>query len=173
MRNDPELVRRRLKIQKGTKSWDKVWLGFYLPAFFSLLAVAGLDSGRYQWSEAPLWGIWLGSVVYALSLAITFWAMATNTHFEGTVRIQTDRSHKVIDKGPYKNVRHPGYVAFILTGISIPALLASLYAYIPAAIVTILFVIRTALEDRTLKEELEGYRQYAHSVQYRLVPGIW
>jgi len=40
-------------------------------------------------------------------------------------------------------------------------------------VTAILTVVRTALEDRTLLAELDGYRDYAERVRYRLVPGVW
>lgn len=172
-RRDPELVRRRQRMQRGTKGWDKVWLGFFFPLWMAILVAAGLDSGRFHWTEVPLWGRTLGLIGYVISMIFTFWAMASNTHFEGTVRIQTDRDHQVIDRGPYGYVRHPGYVAFVLMMLSLPALLGSLAAYLPAAVVTLMLVLRTALEDSTLKRELAGYLQYAERVRYRLVPGVW
>jgi len=33
--------------------------------------------------------------------------------------------------------------------------------------------VRTALEDRTLQQELPGYREYADRVRYRLIPGVY
>ncbi|MBE3086692.1 MAG: isoprenylcysteine carboxylmethyltransferase family protein, partial [Bacteroidetes bacterium] len=84
-----------------------------------------------------------------------------------------DRSHQVATSGPYKYVRHPGYVGFIVLNLATPLILGSIWALIPAAILSILFIIRTSLEDRTLRNELEGYKEYAQKVQYRLIPGIW
>lgn len=173
MMRDPELVERRERLQKGTKGWDKVWLSFYALAFLAMLGVAGLDAGRYHWSTVQWWGVVAGTVVYLAAVAFTYRAMVANTHFEGTVRIQTDRDHKVVDTGPYRYVRHPGYVAFIALMASIPPLLGSFYAFIPAAGVGLLFILRTHLEDRTLHRELNGYAAYAVRVRYRLVPGVW
>ncbi len=172
-RKDPELVRRRQEIQAGTKGWDKVWLTLFSFSFLAMLAIAGLDAGRFHWSSVPLWGMALGGVGYLLSMLYTFSAMAANTHFEGTVRIQTDRNHKVVDNGPYGHIRHPGYAALIVTMLSIPALLGSLAAFIPAGAIAVLFVVRTVLEDRTLRAELSGYSEYTRTVRYRLIPGVW
>jgi protein-S-isoprenylcysteine O-methyltransferase Ste14 len=173
MRKDPELVGRRSQIQPGTKGWDKVWLGFYIATYAALLVVAGLDAGRYHWSHVPVWGNAVGTAVYLFSLLLIAWAMSTNTHFEGTVRIQDDRDHRVVEEGPYRYVRHPGYVAIIAMGLALPAMLGSCYAYIPAFLLLVLYVLRTVLEDRTLLNELDGYRQYAARVRFRLVPGAW
>jgi protein-S-isoprenylcysteine O-methyltransferase Ste14 len=100
--------------------------------------------------------------------------MLVNPHFEKFVRIQHDRSHKVIDAGPYRIVRHPGY-AFVIPGFVLcpPLVLGSWWSFIPAAAAVTVLVIRTALEDRTLRNELPGYKEYAHRVRYRLLPGVW
>ena len=101
------------------------------------------------------------------------WAESVNKFFEPTVRIQTDRGHKVIDTGPYALVRHPGYVAACLLFMGMPLALGSLWALIPAVLSCLLLVVRTILEDRTLREELSGYEEYTQRVRYRLIPGVW
>ena len=99
--------------------------------------------------------------------------MVVNRHFETTVRIQKDRDHKVISNGPYEIVRHPGYLGGILFALSIPLIVGSLFALIPAGIYVILFMIRTSLEDKTLQKELDGYQEYAKKVKTKMFPGIW
>jgi len=99
--------------------------------------------------------------------------MGVNPFFEKTVRIQSERGHRVIDTGPYSFVRHPGYLGFAGWILSTPLLLGSWWALIPAILSTVCLVVRTALEDRTLRMELAGYEEYIHRVRYRLVPGIW
>ena len=97
-----------------------------------------------------------------------------NKFFETTVRIQTDRGHTVIDSGPYAIVRHPGYVSGFLVFIGMPPFkLGSFWALIPAVMVCMLLVVRTIWEDRTLRDELSGYEEYAQRVRYRLIPGVW
>ena len=100
-------------------------------------------------------------------------ALSVNRHFEPTVRILTDRGHTVIDKGPYAIVRHPGYLTAAPLRLGIPLALGSYWALIPAVISYLLLVVRTVLEDRTLQDELPGYKEYAQRVRYRLVAGIW
>ena len=99
--------------------------------------------------------------------------MVVNPFFEKTVRIQTDHEHRVIETGPYAYVRHPGYVGFAGWMLSTPLLLASDWAFIPALLAVIGFVIRTAFEDRMLRAELKGYSEYATRVRFRLIPGVW
>ena len=116
----------------------------------------------------------VGLTLFCAYVAILTWSMLVNTHFEKTVRIQTDRNHKVIDTGPYRVVRHPGYLGLIAGFIlSAPLLLGSWWAFVPAVASTATLIVRTALEDRTLREELDGYEDYARRVRYRLVPGVW
>jgi len=89
------------------------------------------------------------------------------------VRLQSDRGHSVISSGPYRWVRHPGYAGALLAYLFVPVLLDSLWAFIPTMITVGLYVVRTALEDRFLQQNLDGYRDYATRVRYRLLPGVW
>jgi protein-S-isoprenylcysteine O-methyltransferase Ste14 len=115
-------------------------------------------------------------VSYALIVAgfvgVT-WATAVNKFFEPSVRIQTDRGHKVIDTGPYAIIRHPGYAFGFLLFLGMPLALGSMWALIPAILLCPLLVLRTIWEDRTLREELPGYAAYSQRVRYRLIPGAW
>jgi len=70
-------------------------------------------------------------------------------------------------------VRHPGYIGAIIQSLALPLMLGSHWALIPGGLAALLIVARTALEDRTLLDELDGYKQYAEHVRYRLLPGIW
>jgi protein-S-isoprenylcysteine O-methyltransferase Ste14 len=101
------------------------------------------------------------------------WAFRVNAFLAEMVRIQNERGHTVCTTGPYRIVRHPMYVGVILTILCVPVLLGSLYALIPAGLIAALFVLRTALEDRTLQAELPGYADYAQTVRWKLVPGVW
>jgi len=108
-----------------------------------------------------------------LGIVVLVWAMAANKFFSATVRIQEERGHTVATGGPYRYVRHPGYVGWLMLTLATPVVLGSRWALVPAGITVILTILRTALEDRTLHSELEGYREYAERVRYRLLPGIW
>jgi len=159
---------------QSAKAWDKVLAPLMaLSLGFPLVIVAGLDH-RYGWSpEFPLWLIVLGFVLLSLGYAFAAWALAENRFFSSVVRIQTDRGHVVCDSGPYRIVRHPGYAGSILSLLGIVLALCSVWTLIPAAMALIIAVIRTALEDQTLQEELPGYRDYAQRVRYRLIPGMY
>ena len=175
-RRHPGLLAERQNIEKmqSAKAWDKVLAPLMaLSLVFPMVIVEGLDH-RFGWSpEFPLWLIVLGFILISLGYAFAMWAFVENRFFSSTVRIQTDRGHVVCDSGPYRIVRHPGYAGNIPPLLGIVLALGSVWTLIPAAVALIIAVIRTALEDQTLQEELPGYRDYARRVHYRLIPGIY
>jgi protein-S-isoprenylcysteine O-methyltransferase Ste14 len=168
-----DLVAERSRVGEGTKDWDRVLgsLSIFLVTPGALL-VAGLDE-RFGWSRVALVVqlIALGFVI--LGSALTVWAVASNRYFSATVRIQKDRGHTIVSSGPYGSVRHPGYLAWCISAPAIPLMLGSLWALMPALLGVCALLIRTVLEDRTLREELPGYQDHARRVRYRLVPGLW
>jgi protein-S-isoprenylcysteine O-methyltransferase Ste14 len=172
IRKNPEVVNERGKME-NMKSWDKTLMTIYTVMIFVVFAVAGLDAGRFGWSVMPIALQVVGFVALILAMAVTYWAMATNPFLSTIVRIQDDRGHYVITTGPYRYVRHPMYAMmfFMYPGIALE--LGSWRALIPATVIVIVFVIRTALEDQTLQAELPGYAEYAQRTRYRLVPGVW
>jgi protein-S-isoprenylcysteine O-methyltransferase Ste14 len=175
-RRHPGLLAERQNIEKihSAKAWDKVLAPLMaLSVVFPLVIVAGLDHRR-GWSPVfPLWPIALGFILISLGYAFATWALIENRFFSSTVSIQTDRGHVVCDSGPYRIVRHPGYAGNILPLAGIVLALSSIWTLIPAMVALIITVIRTTLEDRTLQNELPGYRDYARRVRYRLIPGIF
>ena len=148
-------------------------LGLLIPAMVSILPVAALDDGRFRWLPMPWWVCLMGYSLLIAGMVGLTWAESVNKFFEPTVRIQTDRGHKVIDTGPYRIMRHPGYVFSFAFFLGIPLALGSLWGLIPAMLMCLMLVVRTVLEDRTLQAELPGYREYAQRVRYRLIPGVW
>lgn len=172
---NPELLVQRLKIKReGSKTWDEILMRVSnLTALIPIPVIAGFDVGRFHWSNLDIWLVPAGLALFTLSTVLLNWAMIANPFFEPTVRIQKDRGHKVITIGPYRIVRHPGYLAGILYALSIPLTIGSAFTFIPVAIYALLMTIRTLLEDRTLHEELNGYSEYAVRVRYRLIPWLW
>ena len=135
--------------------------------------MAGLDT-RYGWSPRLLPGLQVGALAAAaLGNLLSIWATAVNRFYGRFVRIQRERGHVVISDGPYRYIRHPGYVGQIIFSLASALALGSLWALIPGGLFAALLVLRTALEDRTLQEELEGYREYTRRVPDRLIPHVW
>ena len=172
---NPELLVQRLKRKReGSKLWDEILMRVNnLMVLIPIPAIAGLDVGRFHWSNLDACFSVGGFAFFIISTVLINWAMIVNPYFEPTVRIQKDRDHKVITSGPYRIVRHPGYLAGILFTFSIPLIIGSVLTFIPAGIYFLLTITRTSLEDRTLHKELDGYSEYARRVRYRLFPGIW
>lgn len=172
----PDLITERATSldKQDFKAWDRTLvplIGIYGPV--AVLIVAGLDH-RFGWpGDVPAALVAASALVLVLGYLLAIWALLVNRFFSAVVRIQTERGHTVITDGPYRSVRHPGYAAGILTNLAVPLLLCSTWALLPALLTAALTVLRTVLEDRTLQEELPGYREYAARVRYRLFPGIW
>ncbi len=161
-------------IFKNAKTWDKVLApSMAVSVVFPLVIVAGLDH-RYNWSpDFPIFLSAIGFIFIAFGYAFAAWALAENRFFYSVVCIRKDRGHVVCNSGPYRLVRHPGYAGNILPLFGIVLALGSVWTLIPTAIALVITVIRTVLEDQTLQRELPGYQDYAQSVRYRLIPGIY
>jgi protein-S-isoprenylcysteine O-methyltransferase Ste14 len=167
-----ELVEERLNPKQGMKGWDKFYFAVTTPMYIIALVLAGLDQ-RFGWSSVSMAAYWTSVVIYILGQAIFQWARYTNQYFSSVVRIQTDRGQTVCKDGPYRYVRHPGYVGGFLFTITMGLVLGSWVASIPQVIAALMLLWRTAREDRTLQAELPGYTEFASETKYRLVPGIW
>ena len=168
-----ELAEERSRVGEGTKSWDKVIASIGAFGGLFILLLAGLDE-RFGWAGAIRLDVQIAAfVLLGLSYPLFTWAMVSNKFFATTVRIQKERGHTVQTGGPYRFVRHPGYASLLVSYLMIPIALGSPWAIIPAVVLVVNLFIRTALEDRTLQNELEGYKGYAAHVRYRLLPGIW
>lgn len=174
IRNDSELMMERSKVGEGAKLWDKLILGLSSLTYLATIAVAGLDSGRYQWSPNFHWIVYvLGVILTIFGQVIFLAARKENKYFSSIVRIQADRGHTVCDTGVYKIVRHPGYLGMTISLASIPLITASIWSIIPTVTAIILLFIRTYFEDETLKKELSGYSGYTQKTKQRLIPKIW
>lgn len=174
-RKDPVLLRERARGFKGegTQRWDR-WLA---PAVVwgpvVVMVVAGLDY-RFDWSSVgSLLLQRLALAVAVVGYGVGAWAMLENRFFVAVARIQAERGQTVVDTGPYRWVRHPGYAASLVATLSIPLVLDSTWAFVPAGLTAVALVTRTALEDRMLRDGLAGYLDYAERTRARLVPGVW
>ncbi len=168
-----EVVAERSKGAIGGKTWD-IWLTrFLVIPTFGLLVVAGLHQ-RFGWKpDFNFITQIIGIVLFLLGYVVVVWAMASNKFFSSVVRIQTERGHRAVTGGPYHYIRHPGYAGMLISALGSVLLLSSTWALIPYTLYLVTIVIRTTLEDQTLRAELPGYGEYARQTHYRLLPGIW
>jgi len=173
-RRNPELMRARMAGPgTGTKPFDRIFLRLFIPLVIVQPFIAGLDAVRFHWSSMPFATVWTGVPLFLAATGLICWAMLANPHAEMTVRIQSDRGHVVISRGPYRVVRHPMYVGMILMYAAMNLILGSWWAFTVVGAIVALMVWRIAKEERTLCAELPGYSDYAQQTRWRLVPGLW
>lgn len=174
LRIDKQLSDERSKPGEGTKKWDKNILGLSFLAAISMYLIAGLDSGRFHWSPDFHWSVYLSGIILTATGQLLFLiAQKQNKFFSSTVRIQTNREHTVCETGLYKFVRHPAYLGSIIQTIGFPLFFGSLWSLIPISLSIILLIVRTHLEDKTLRNELKGYESYCNKTRYRIIPYVW
>ena len=173
--SNPELLAERseLKPREGVQTWDVILSAVVRLSLLASYVVAGLDM-RFGWKpEIPLAAQIIALVAGLLGVSLIVWAMAANRYAAVYARIQQERGHAVATTGPYRFVRHPFYVGTITFSLAVPAALGSPWALISGGLAALLFVVKTALEDRVLQAGLPGYREYAQRTRYRLLPGVW
>jgi protein-S-isoprenylcysteine O-methyltransferase Ste14 len=169
-----DLMRNRTKPGPATKWWDRLFWMLFGPLNLAVFIISTLDGGRFHWTgRFPCILAVLAVPLYALAAGFHFWAIRTNASYSSTVSIQGQGGQEVVQGGPYRCVRHPGYAGIIGMMGTMPLLLGSLWGLAPAAGVVLLVAVRTLLEDRALKRELPGYANYARKVRSRLIPGVW
>lgn len=175
LRRHPDILEERARSieLEGAKSWDKILAPAVAFGSILILVVAGLDH-LFGWTMPfPLAAKIIAILVTVLGYMLGSWALLENRFFSGVVRIQKDRGHRVVTTGPYRFLRHPGYAGALLAFLVTPLLLDSVWAFLPALLLTGALILRTALEDRTLQEELPGYQEFTQKTRYRLFPGLW
>lgn len=168
-----EVLAERGSKKENVEEWDKLLAKFISVSMMSTFLIAGLDH-RWNWSPDIVPELQIASIaVFILGCALEIWAMGVNRFFSDVVRIQYERGHTVCSGGPYKYIRHPGYLGMIVYYFATPIFLGSFWAMVPAVVTMTLFVIRTRMEDKTLLQKLSGYNEYANRVRFRLIPGLW
>src|SRR3954467_14556592 len=161
---DPDLRKERLKPGPGGR--DRYLRLIAFPFILAHLIVAGLDVGRFHWSPLmPTVVQAIALIGYTTGMALSVYAMASNRFFSPVIRIQHERGHTLVTAGPYRFVRHPGYVGAILASLCGGIVLGSWWSLVPLVPFGILFLRRTVIEDRLLRAQLEGYEGYAQRVR--------
>ncbi|HWS83094.1 MAG TPA: isoprenylcysteine carboxylmethyltransferase family protein [Ktedonobacteraceae bacterium] len=173
-RSNPGLLKERMAITKpNQKAWDKVWMALVAVPFIAWLVLMPLDAVRFHWSQVPLFLQVVGTILLFCSFYLSYVTFRENSYLSTMARIQRDRGQTVVSTGPYHYVRHPLYAAFLLFMLGTALLLGSWYGLLWGLIPVGMLAGRAILEERMLKEELEGYDAYMAQVNYRLIPYIW
>jgi len=168
--NDIELLSKRLKFSEKEKV-QKLFNVFILLIILFILMFSGLRF-RFGYSSTSGWVSYLSIGVMMMGFLLSLVVMKQNRYSSRVVEIQEDQV--VIDTGVYSVIRHPMYLSAILIFCPIPLVLGSLFVFIPVMIIVpIVFGVRTLNEEKVLKEELSGYKEYTKKVKYRIIPYIW
>ena len=174
-RHDPGLLAERLAppIQRDQERQDKIFMMCIAVLWIGWHILMALDAMRYRLSHVPAWAQCIGALLILLSMVATFLTFRANSFAAPVVKIQEARGQTVVTTGPYRYLRHPMYAGAILMFVGIPLLLGSVYGLALAPLWVVLLALRIPMEERMLKEKLDGYGDYATRVRYRLIPGIW
>jgi len=174
-RRHPDLFAERahFKSHENDKRWDRPLVLLVVLGLVLIPLAAGLEARLGGSTPFPLPAKIVALVLILAGYVWGSYALLENRFFTPIVRIQTEREHQVVSSGPYRWMRHPGYAGTLLASLATPVFLDSRWAFLSATFLTVVLVLRTALEDRALQRELPGYREYAQRVRHRLLPGVW
>jgi protein-S-isoprenylcysteine O-methyltransferase Ste14 len=174
-RNDPELLQERMSspIQRNQPLWDKVLLPVLMLVFIAWLILMPMDAVRFGWSDVPVWLQILGALGIMLSFYGMYLVYRENAYLYPVVKLQEERGQSVVTTDPYRYVRHPMYASGLVLFPATALLLGSWLGLLLSPVLMALIILRTAREDRMLRDGLAGYAGYARTVRYRLVPHVW
>ncbi len=171
-RRNPDLIKEQMKPRGDNQ--DKLTKPMLAVCLLAHFVIAGLDVGRYHWSDSvPFWLQVVGLIGFGCGYSLVAWSTIINQFYSSAVRLQADRGQAVITSGPYRFVRHPGYIGWIMFFVFSGLALGSWLSALPMLILVALILRRTVIEDRMLRSGLTGYAEYARSVPFRLIPGVW
>ncbi len=169
LKRDPKFLERRTKGTEKVKEQKLIQL-INLPVFMAAFIVPGLDR-RFGWSDVPVEIIIITNIVILGGYLIIFNVFKQNSYASRIV--ETDKEQKVITTGLYGIVRHPMYIGVLIMYLPTPLALGSYWGLIPIALLPVALVLRILNEEKVLRENLEGYREYCLKTRYRLIPYIW
>jgi len=174
-RRDPALLAERLgsPFQRDQERSDKIFMSVLILLWVAWFVFMPLDAVRFRLSHVPVWAQAIGALLIALSMYAFYLTFRENSFAAPVVKIQKQRGQTVVTTGPYRHVRHPMYAGAILYFLGTPLLLGSWYGLAIAPLMIVLLAFRIPIEERALREKLDGYEDYARRVRYRLIPGIW
>ena len=160
---DPQLAQERANPgPDSSTSRLRFASGFF---FLMSLISASFLVGRTHTLIAPTAVRWTAWTIFMSSSSLQTWAMIANPFFSPVVRIQSERNHKLIDSGPYRFLRHPGYLAMCISVPASAVAIGSWIALVPAAAFVVVIRRRVEIEDQFLKLRLSGYAEYAQLVR--------
>lgn len=169
---NPAVLQRRLRggPKSETRLAQKLASTALISAFTAVFLVSGLDH-RFGWSAPPTTVSVVGQVVVLLGLGLGVLAVVQNSYAAANITVEADQP--VVSTGLYGLVRHPMYVSLLITMVGLPLALGSYWGLAGVLVSVPIVVVRILDEERLLRQELPGYREYTTRVRYRLLPCLW
>ncbi|MCB9638625.1 MAG: isoprenylcysteine carboxylmethyltransferase family protein [Myxococcales bacterium] len=123
------------------------------------------DWGRWLYLYTQIqshdWVTWGGLLLSVLGLGLFAWSHQALAHY-WSAEVQVRADHQLIQRGPYKRVRHPMYTSLFCFFAGVSLIAANLLLAVPALLVSLFLLARTPAEERLLTIHLGlPYREYA------------
>lgn len=172
LRTNPQALQRRKRAGPvaETRTVQKLLIAGWYASLAAMVLVSTLDH-RFGWSSVPAAVSVVGDVLVAIGLGVTSLVVIQNSFAASTVQVESDQ--KLVDTGLYGLVRHPMYTGNVITIVGFPLALGSYWGLLTVLPGLAALVLRIQDEEKLLREELDGYREYAQKARYRLVPLMW
>ena len=156
-------------IAEGRTVQKVVMLGLY-GSLAAICVISGLDH-RLGWSSVPPAVSLIGDVAVAVGLGVVVLVVIQNSYASTTVQVASGQ--KVVSTGLYGLVRHPMYTGNVLMLVGLPLALGSYWALALVVPGVAVLAARIHDEEKLLRQELDGYREYTQKVRSRLIPYVW
>ncbi|MGO4444185.1 isoprenylcysteine carboxylmethyltransferase family protein [Mycobacterium sp. 2YAF39] len=168
----PDALQRRMKAGPfaETRPLQKLIIVGTVVSVAAVLVVSAFDH-RFGWSRVPTPVVVIGNVLVFLGLTIAQFVVIQNNYAGATITVEAGQ--KVVSTGLYGIVRHPMYSGTLVMMLGTPLALDSYWGLVVIAPALPILAARVIDEEKMLREELDGYRDYTQKVRYRLVPGVW
>ena len=169
LRNDPKFLERRSRAKEKEKA--QVYISLLSSTIFLAgFIIPGLDK-RFGWSEVPLHITLIAYGLILFGYLVIFFVFRQNSYASRVIEV--DEEQEVITTGLYGIVRHPMYVGVLIMYTPTALALGSYWGLIPFALLPLSLALRILNEEKVLKENLKGYKEYCEKTRYRLIPYIW
>lgn len=140
-------------------------------ALFALYVVALVGTPSLTEGIALGYARLMGVVLVVAGVVIGGWAVVMLGR-DLTIYPHPLEEARLVDRGPYRLVRHPIYFAVILGGLGLALSFLSTAAAIVALVFIPFFMAKTGFEEDRLVERVAGYREYRSAIPYRIIPWV-
>jgi protein-S-isoprenylcysteine O-methyltransferase Ste14 len=165
---------RRSRSKTGTKQDRSTLAVIWLVIAVSIIAGV-LVAQNFRAAALPQGQMFAcaGVVLFVAGLILRWWAIITLGRFF-TVDVTVERDHKLVEKGPFRIVRHPSYTGVLLAFIGLALSLGNWAALLVILIpIGAAFVHRMNVEEDALTRALGSrYAEYMKRTK-RLVPFVY